>query len=104
MKAKLFITALVLFIFANISFAQRAYEGPRNNQRERIHQGQRSGELTKDEAKRLKKEQKRLKKHKHHAKADGKISKAERKRLKAERRKSDKNINRLKHNNQFQRI
>jgi hypothetical protein len=51
------------------------------NQRERIAQGVRSGELTRPEARRLVRGEVRLHRHERHARADGVVTRAERYRL-----------------------
>ena len=69
------------------------------NQRARIRQGVRSGELTKGEAKNLRQEQKTIQAEKKIAKADGKVTPAEREQIRRDQNKASKDIYRRKHNN-----
>ena len=68
------------------------------NQRARIRQGVKSGELTKKEAKNLRQEQKTIKAEKKIAKADGKVTPAERAEIRKDQNKASKDIYRKKHN------
>ncbi len=67
-------------------------------QHARIHQGVKSGELTKGEATKLRTEQRNIQKNKVLAKSDGKVTPGERKIIKAEQKKASKDIYKLKHN------
>ena len=69
------------------------------NQRARIRQGVRSGELTKGEARNLRQEQRTIQAEKQMAKADGKVTPAERAKLRRDQNKASRDIYRLKHNN-----
>jgi hypothetical protein len=68
------------------------------NQRARIRQGVRSGELTKGEAKNLRQEQKTIQAEKRMAKADGKVTPAERAKIRQDQNKASRDIYRKKHN------
>ena len=68
------------------------------NQRARIRQGVRSGELKKGEAAKLRQEQRDIKFDKKMAKSDGKVTKAERRHITKEQNKASRDIYRLKHN------
>ena len=68
------------------------------NQKARIRQGVKSGELTKGEAAKLRGEQKTIQGEKQMAKADGKVTPAERAKLRHDQNKASKDIYRLKHN------
>jgi len=68
------------------------------NQKARIRQGVKSGELTKGEARHLRQEQKTIQAEKQMAKADGKVTPAERAKLRHDQNKASKDIYRLKHN------
>ena len=68
------------------------------NQRERIRQGVRSGELTRGEAARLRNEQRVIRHQVQTAKAYGTVSRAERARIRHEQREASEHIYRLKHN------
>jgi hypothetical protein len=72
------------------------------NQRARIRQGVKSGELTKGEAKRLRQEQKTIRAEKQMAKSDGKVTPQERAKLRRDQNKASRDIYRLKHNNRTQ--
>lgn len=100
MKTKI-IAAFTLVMGLAISSASAQVAGGINNhyQRARIAQGVRSGELTRFERHKLRKEQKRYHRHLRRAKLnDGHISPRERKMLKHEQRKMDRHIFRYKHN------
>ena len=68
------------------------------NQRARIRQGVKSGELTKAEARNLRQEQKTIQAEKKMAKADGKVTPAERAQIRKDQNKASKDIYRKKHN------
>jgi hypothetical protein len=72
------------------------------NQKARIRQGVKSGELTKGEAKNLRQEQKTIQAEKQMAKTDGKVTPAERAKLQRDQNKASKDIYRLKHNKRTQ--
>jgi uncharacterized membrane protein YebE (DUF533 family) len=104
MKKALFIIIAVSFL-GTISFAQT--QSPQMNktqkkQVERMKEGVNKGELTKNEAKVLVKEQKHIRKEKTAAKADGKLTKAERKHIKKDLAKATKDIAEKKHNTKGQ--
>ena len=68
-----------------------------HNQAERIKQGVRSGELTKDEAEQLNHERRDIRKEAHDYKADGKLTPAERKDLRQDQNQLSKEIHDQKH-------
>jgi hypothetical protein len=70
------------------------------NQKARIKQGVKSGELTKKEAVRLRAEQRKIENDKAKAQADGKVTPAERKKIRREERRSSRDIYRQKHDPQ----
>lgn len=103
---------LLLFIFCTIgAFAQDpnppqagtkktpVINERQKNQRARIRQGVRSGELTKGEARNLRQEQKTIQAEKKMAKADGKVTPAERAQIRKDQNKASRDIYRKKHNN-----
>lgn len=107
MKAKLLMLSIIFCFLGIQAYSQQMDNGSRfrsQEQRQRIQQGQRSGELTYREERKLKKEQHHIKGEKCKARRDGKISKAERKHIRRDQRNADKNIDRLKHNDRMQRI
>ena len=69
-----------------------------SNQRKRVRQGVKSGELTKAETAVLAHQQKDIRTAKHQARADGKVNRDERKDINQDQRKASKSINRKKHN------
>jgi len=71
-----------------------------DNQKARIQQGVRSGELTRHEAKRLRAEQRRIRAEKRMAKADGIVTPAERAKLRHDQNRASRDINRQKHDDQ----
>lgn len=98
---KLGLALFTIVIFSSVLFAQT--KTPQINktqkcQQARIHQGVRSGELTKGEARKLENEQRDIQQDKKMAKSDGKVTRGERKHIKTEQRKASKDIYRLKHN------
>lgn len=99
---KLFVTVLMVGA-SYIVNAQTATSGINQNQAEqkhRIHQGVKSGELTPAEASRLKAQQKRIQQDKKEAKADGVVTKQERKEIKHKQHRASKNIHHQKHDAQ----
>ncbi len=68
------------------------------NQRARIRQGVRTGELTRAEAARLRYEQRMIRRQIQTAKAYGALNRVERARIRHEQREASEQIYRLKHN------
>lgn len=102
MKSKLVLIAMVFFLgLQQDMFAQRVCRpgrGQGNNQRQRILEGRRSGQLTPGEFHKLKREHKHLRRTKRMAAADGRISPRERRFISYRQHKLDRQIFRLKHN------
>jgi len=69
------------------------------NQKARIKQGVKSGELTRRETRRLATEQLKIRHDEAKAKSDGKVTPRERAKLQKELNRSSRDISRLKHNN-----
>ncbi len=69
------------------------------NQQVRIHQGAKSGELTKTELIQLQKQQTHINRTKKAARADGVVTKKERAQIHHKQNKANANIYRKKHNN-----
>ena len=85
------------FLFVNSASAGRA--GKRQiNQQKRIHQGVKSGEITKKEFKHLEREQARLQKSKKRALSDGELDRREKIKLEHRQDKASRHIYRAKHN------
>ncbi len=108
MKAILFAAAFLL-AGTTIGLAQEGTPQPvkpktpvvtqrQANQRARIRQGVKSGELTPGEAAKLRSEQRSIRAEKQAAKADGKVTPAERRELRHDQNKASRDIYRLKHN------
>ncbi|MFZ2508664.1 MAG: hypothetical protein WAW79_09375 [Steroidobacteraceae bacterium] len=74
-----------------------------HNQRQRIAQGVRSGELTRPEARGLIAGERRLHRHEHHARSDGAVTRAERVRLQRHAGRMSARIYRQKHDAQSRR-
>ncbi len=68
------------------------------NDNRRIRQGVRSGELTKSEVVKLKKEERDIRKDEKEARQDGVVTAAERKDIRSDKRKLSRDIYRKKHN------
>jgi hypothetical protein len=104
MKVKnLGIAALVVFFtfsFLNLSAQTKTPRAAKRqiNQQERIHQGVKSGQLTKRETKRLELQQRKIQKDKIKAKSNGVVTPRERTKLQAEQNRTSRNIYRKKHN------
>ena len=71
-----------------------------NNQRQRINQGVRGGELTRDEARTLREEQRDVRKLEREYKSDGTLTRAERRDLHREQNEASQNIREEKHNSE----
>lgn len=100
MKTKLLLTVLFSIGIIGISNAQVGQMG----QKERIHQGVRSGELTRFEAARLHREQVQTHRDIRRAKADGVISHREGMKIRHDEKRNNRNIYRLKHNHRERRF
>ncbi len=90
-------------MFTIVSFAQDKtpkVDAREKNQKERIEQGVKSGELTRPEARRLKAKEAKIKADEAKAKADGEVTPAERAKLQHEQNKASKRIYRQKHDTQ----
>lgn len=98
MKAKL-ITATVLFMVIGISNSNaQTISQKSQNERSRIAQGVKSGELTRSETKNLVNDQKEIRQDIKTAKSDGVVTKGERKDIRQDQRQASRKIYRKKHN------
>jgi uncharacterized membrane protein YebE (DUF533 family) len=97
MKTKVLTTAIVLFALFTSASAQTIKQKSKN-ERHRIAQGVKSGELTKSEAKNLAQDQREIHQDVKAAKADGVVTKEERKDIKQDQRQTSRKIYRKKHN------
>lgn len=100
---KLLLTLMILGlvgIFANESYGQetRRADKRQKNQKQRIKQGAKSGEITKREAKSIKRSSTNARKYEKRAKSDGKVTWKERVRLENKQDKTSRKIYRTKHN------
>ena len=98
MKTKFF-TAISLFMAISIFSTQAQVRKTAVQQHMRIHQGVKSGELTKAEAMNLRNGQREIHQDIKEAKADGKITRNERKEIRQDQRVENRKIFRKKHNN-----
>ena len=95
--------AAMLAAFAGVSQAAMAASTPRIDRREarqhaRIHQGARSGQLTRHEARKLRRDQRHIARVERRAKADGVVTPQERRRITHAQNRESRRIYRLKHN------
>ena len=95
--------AAMLVAFAGVSQAATAASTPRIDRREarqhaRIHQGARSGQLTRHEARKLRRDQRHIARVERRAKADGVVTPQERRRITHAQNRESRRIYRLKHN------
>lgn len=100
-KILLTVIALGMFVFFNNNtYAQHTpgADKRQSNQKHRVKQGVKSGEITKREAKSIKYSMKDAKRYEAKAKSDGVVTKRERARLKHKENKASRKIYRTKHN------
>ncbi|MCB0474393.1 MAG: hypothetical protein KDC69_01890, partial [Flavobacteriaceae bacterium] len=99
-KMKLFIAGLLFVGISTVAMAQTTpvVDKREKNQKVRVAEGVKSGELTKRETRKLARQQRHIKKTEKAAKADGKVTAQERRQLKREQRRANANIYRKKHN------
>jgi len=100
MFRKLVIAAALAAISVPAMAGTPRLDAREHNQRERIAQGVRSGELTRPETRRLIAGERRLHRHERHAKADGVVTRGERIRLQQNANRMSKRIYRQKHDPQ----
>jgi CRISPR/Cas system-associated endoribonuclease Cas2 len=99
MKARLILASIILGGMVYTTNAQTAtpkVDARQENQKERIQEGVRSGEITKPEAKKLRAQQKHIRRTERAMKADGQMTKKEKKVLD---RKQDRASENIKHEN-----
>jgi hypothetical protein len=97
MKPTFFLITMVALAFS-IGTTSAQIKQTQKNEKQRIVQGVKNGELTKAEAKNLRNDQKDIKEDIKDAKADGKFTQQERKEIKKDQRKASREIYRKKHN------
>ena len=89
---------ITTFAGADVALAGRIADR-QIRQQKRIHQGIRSGELTRREVGRLEKQQLKIQRHKKRAWRDGTLTPRERVRMERGQNRASKSIYRMKHNN-----
>lgn len=100
MKSPQLITVAVSLLIAGSALAQTntpVADQRQQNQKARIQEGVKSGELTRREAVRLRTEQRAIKAEERMAKADGKVTMVERAKLRHDQNKASADIYRQKH-------
>jgi hypothetical protein len=100
---KLLLTLMIVGFFVALTNESFGQETPRadkrqKNQKQRIKQGAKSGEITKREAKSIKRSSTQAKRYEKRAKSDGKVTWKERARLENKQDKTSRKIYRTKHN------
>ncbi len=99
MKKLAILTVMMISLFIPVDMVQAGRAGNRQiKQQKRIHQGLKSGELTRREATRLEREQHRIQKTKQKALKDGELTPEERLRLERQQNQTNQHIYHLKHN------
>lgn len=102
MKAKMiiviFLTSALAMIWSSAAWAADRFNTRDNRQSRRIHQGIRSGKITRPEARRLKKEQRHIHRAYNRALADCHLNRHERRRLDKMQDHASRHIYRAKHN------
>ena len=96
-KTVLMAVSLVI-IFANASFAGDRFQHRQNNQKNRIYQGARKGEITKRAFTHLARQQRSVNKYRNHALRDGNLSRKEGRRLNQLQDRASGSIYRDRHN------
>ena len=103
MKSLKLLTIAVSLLVAGSAFAQPAtpvVTERQENQKARIAEGVKSGELTRREAAKLRAEQRGIRAEKRMAKADGVVTPAERAKLRRDQNRASRDIYRQKHDAQ----
>jgi hypothetical protein len=92
------VAALAITSIANAQTRTPVINHRQVRQERRIHQGVRSGELTRHETRSLQRGERKIQADKHTAKADGRVSPAERRHIRREQNHMSRAIRRDKHN------
>ena len=103
MKMNKLVTIVASLLVAGSALAQTgtpAINAHQDNQKARIQEGVKSGELTRPEAARLRAQQRAIKAEKKIAKADGVVTAAERRKLRRDQNRASADIARQKHDSQ----
>lgn len=96
MKTKILFSAIIMALAISSADAQTVAR--QKNQRQRIRQGVRSGELTRAETVNLVNGQKEIRQEKKEARADGVVTPEERKEIRQDQRQESRKIYRKKNN------
>ena len=101
MKKLLVIASMLMFIsmFAQAQSTPRVDQRERN-QRQRVVQGAKSGELTRKETVASARDQRRIHRSERRAKSDGTVTRQERKKLHREQNRASRHLYRNKHDDQ----
>lgn len=104
-KLSIFLVGLfVLKFIVSQAHAQTRHQKVRNHrQHDRIEQGVQSGELTRNEAKKLRKEEREIRKAENAASADGKVTASEKKQIQQMQNNASQDIYNMKHNKRKRR-
>ena len=97
MKVKL-LAAAIITLALGVSTANAQVKQTAKNQRQRVRQGVKSGELTKAETVNILKDEKEIKQDVKAARADGVVTPVEKKEIKQDQRQVSREIYRKKHN------
>lgn len=106
MKLNKLVTIVASLLVAGSVLAQTntpAVDTRQDNQKARIREGVRSGELTRPEAAKLRAEQRAIKAEKKIAKSDGVVTAAERRKLRRDQNRASAHIARQKHDAQYRK-
>jgi len=103
MKRLAIVAAASAFVFCATTAAAGVIYERQEHQRDRIHQGVQSGQLTSKEATRLHAEQRAIRTERAHALADGKITRPERLSIRHDQNQASRDIRRKKHNMTYHR-
>ncbi len=102
MKKAILISAFFLLLISGKAYSQNtpAINERQAEQRARIHQGVRSGELNRTETARLRAEQRHIRRSERRAKADGTVTTRERANIHRQQNRASRDIRRQKHDAQ----
>ena len=100
MKRSILLAAIIVsgIQFTHAQTAMSQINHRQRNEQRRIKQGERTGELTKWESRKLEREQREIRRDKRYARADGKLTTTERREIKREQGKAGRDIYHKKHN------
>jgi len=97
MTKKLLLSALILMAFSTLNVSSQVRKAARN-QKQRIHQGVQSGEITPGERARIAAKERDVRQEVREAKADGVITIDEKRDIRHEQKQASRTIYRTKHN------